>query len=141
MTTAVFDAALQLLAPGAAITASGSGTGVLLYPRDFPTCDWVIYASAVLGTGTYTFNLQVSDLVGGTYTTVASVTWPPAVAAGKLHVAISGAQAQWFDNDSKFIRLNYVIGATSSIIVGSYLAKASNNAGLAADVGDIYTFV
>jgi hypothetical protein len=115
--------------------------GVLLYPRDFPMCDWVVYASGVLGTGTYTFNLQVSDLVGGTYTTIAQIVWPPAVPAGKLHVGINGAQAQWFDNDSKFVRVNYVIGATSSIVVGSYLTLPSNNAGLAVDVGDIYTFV
>jgi hypothetical protein len=140
MTTAVFDKALELLAPGAALVANGNSTGVLLYPRDWPTCDWVIYASAVLGTGTYAFNLQVSDVVGGTYTTIASVTWPPAVAAGKLHVAVTGAQAQWFNNISKFVRVNYVIGATSSIVVGSYIAKSSNNAGLAVDIGDIYTF-
>jgi hypothetical protein len=141
VTTAVYDAALSLLTPGTALTTNGNGTGVLLYPRDFPMCDWVVYASAVLGTGTYTFNLQVSDLVGGTYTTIASIVWPPAVATGKLHVGINGAQAQWFDNDSKFVRVNYVIGATSSIVVGSYITLPSNNAGLAVDVGDIYTFV
>jgi hypothetical protein len=141
VTTAVFDKSLELLAPGTALTANGNGTGVLLYPRDFPMADWVVYASGVLGTGTYTFNLQVSDLVGGTYTTIASIVWPPAVAGGKLHVGINGAQAQWFDNDSKFVRVNYVIGATSSIVVGSYITLPSNNAGLAVDVGDIYTFV
>lgn len=142
MTTAVFDKALELLTPGAALAANGSGTGILVYPRQFPTCDWTIYLSAVVATGTYTFNLQVSDLVGGTYTTIASITWPPAVAAGKLHVAINGSQAQWFDNDSKFLRVNYVIGGTTpGAVVGSYITKASNNAGLAVDVGDIYTFV
>jgi hypothetical protein len=141
VTTAVFDKALELLSPGAALTTTGNSTGVLLYPRDLPTCDFVVYASAVLGTGTYSFNLQVSDIVGGTYTTIATITWPPAVAAGKRHVAINGAEAQWLDNDSKFVRVNYVIGATSSIIVGAYIAKASNNSGLAVDVGDIYTFV
>jgi hypothetical protein len=141
LTTAVFDKALELLAPGAALTTTGNSTGVLLYPRDFPTCDWIVYASAVLGTGTYSFNLQVSDIVGGTYTTIATITWPPGVPAGKRHVAINGADAQWMDNDSKFVRVNYVIGATSSIIVGSYIGKASNNSGLAVDVGDVFTFV
>lgn len=142
MTTAVFDKALELLTPGAALAANGSGTGILVYPRQFPTCDWTIYLSAVVATGTYTFNLQVSDLVGGTYTTIASITWPPAVAAGKLHVAINGSQAQWFDNDSKFLRVNYVIGGTTpGAVVGSYITLPSNNAGLAVDVGDIYTFV
>ena len=41
MTTAVFDKATELLASGAALAANGSGTGVLLYPRTFPTCDWI----------------------------------------------------------------------------------------------------
>jgi len=142
MTTAVFDKALELLAPGAALVANGSSTGVLLYPRDFPTCDWVVYASGVVATGTYVFNLQVSDVVGGTYTTVAQITWPPTTAGGKLHAGINGAQAQWFDNDSKFVRVNYVIGGTTpGIVVGSYITLPSNNAGLAVDVGDIYTFV
>ena len=36
MTTTVFDKATELLAPGAALAATGSGTGVLLYPRSFP---------------------------------------------------------------------------------------------------------
>jgi hypothetical protein len=141
LTTAVFDKALELLAPGVALTANGNSTGVLLYPRTFPAADWVVYASGVLGTGSYVFNLQVSDLVGGTYTTIATITWPAATPSGKLHVGINGAQAQWFDNDSKFVRVNYVIGATSSIVVGSYITLPSNNAGLAVDVGDIYTFV
>jgi hypothetical protein len=142
VTTAVFDKALELLQPGAALAANGSSTGVLLYPRQFPMADWVVYASAVVATGTYTFNLQVSDVVGGTYTTIATITWPPAVATGKLHVGINGAQAQWFDNDSKFVRVNYVIGGTTpSAVIGSYITLPSNNPGLAVDVGDIYTFV
>jgi hypothetical protein len=95
----------------------------------------------VLGTGTYAFNLQVSDLVGGTYTTSATITWPPALAAGSIHVPVSGYAAQFFDNDSRYIRVNYVIGATSSIIVGSFLGKAGVVMGLGVDVGDIYTAV
>lgn len=142
MTTAVFDKALELLAPGAPLAANGSSTGVLLYPRTFPTADWVVYASAVVATGTYTFNLQVSDVVGGTYTTIATMTWPPTTAAGKVSLAIKGSTSQFFDNDSKFVRVNYAIGGTTpGAVVGSYITLASNNPGLAVDVGDIYTFV
>jgi hypothetical protein len=140
MTTAVFDKATELLAPGAALAANGSGTGVLLYPRTFPTCDWVIYASAVVATGTYVFNLQVSDLVGGAYTTIATVTWPPTLAAGSIHIPVNGFMSQFFDNDSKFVRVNYAIGGTTpGAVVGSYLTKAGTNSGLAVDVGDIFT--
>lgn len=142
MTTAVFDVALQLLAPGAPLAANGSSTGVLLYPRSFPTCDWVVYASGVVATGTYTFNLQVSDVVGGTYTTIATMTWPPTTASGKVSLAIKGSTSQFFDNDSKFVRVNYVIGGTTpGAVVGSYITLASNNPGLAVDVGDVYTAV
>lgn len=139
VTTAVFDVAMQLLAPGAPLAANGSSTGVLLYPRTFPTCDWVVYASGVVATGTYTFNLQVSDVVGGTYTTVGTIIWDPTKASGKVSQAIKGWTAQFFDNDSKFVRINYVIGGTTpGAVVGSFITKASNNPGYAVDVGDIY---
>lgn len=137
-----FDKALELLAPGAALAANGSGTGVLLYPRTLPTCDWVLYLSGVVATGTYTFNLQVSDVVGGTYTTISTVTWPPAVPGGVLAVPVVGRMAQFFDNDSRYIRVNYAIGGTTpGAVVGSFLGKAGTNPGLAVDVGDIYTAV
>ena len=139
MSQQVFDIALQLIAPGVAITATASSTGVLLYPRLLPTCDWVVYCSAVLGTGTYTFALQVSDLVGGTYTTVASIVWPPALAAGKIHIPINADVPGFLDNDSKFIRVTATLGATSSVIYGSYLAKSANKLGIGARVGDIVT--
>ena len=85
-----------------------------------------------MATGTYTFNLQVSDVVGGTYTTIATIVWPPALASGKLHVPINGQMAAFFDTDSRFVRVNYAIGGTTpGAVVESYLTLASNNAGLA----------
>lgn len=140
MTTAVFDKALELLAPGAALATTGSSTGVLLYPRTFPTCDWVVYASGVVATGTYVLTLQVSDVVGGSYTTIATMTWPPALAAGRLHVPINGQMAGFFDTDCKFVRVTYTIGGTTpGIVLGSAIMKAANNAGLGVDVGNIVT--
>lgn len=140
MSTAVFDVALQLLAPGAALAANGQATGVLLYPRTLPTCDWVLYWSGLVATGTYTFNLQVSDLIGGTYTTVATYTITPSgPAAGRVHVPINANVAQVLDNDSKYIRVNYTIGGTTpGVVAGSFLAKSANNAGTANRVGDIF---
>ena len=140
MTVQVFDKALELISPGAALVATGSSTGVLLYPRTLPTCDWVIYASGVVATGTYVLALQVSDVVGGSYTTISQVTWPPTLAAGRLHLPIAGQQSAFFDTDSKFMKVAWTIGgATPGIVLGSFLAKAANNAGLAVDVGDIVT--
>lgn len=140
MTTAVFDKALELLAPGAALATTGNGTGILVYPRQLPVCDWMLYASGVVATGTYTLNLQVSDVVGGTYTTIASVTWPPALAAGRLHLPIGPQQAAFYDNDSKFMRIAWVIGGTTpGIVLGSALMKAATNAGLGQRVQDFVT--
>ncbi len=139
MSSAVFDVATELKAPGVAITATGSGTGLPLAPRFLPTCDWVIYASGVLGTGTYTFTLEVSDLVGGTYTPIATYAWPAARASGKVHIPITGDQAAMADTDCAFIRVTATLGATSSIIYGSYLTKSANRAGWAYKPRDIVT--
>src|SRR4029450_10874135 len=140
MSKAVFDVSLQLLAPGAALVANGSGTGVLLYPRLLPTCDWVLYWSGTVATGTYTVNLQVSDVVGGTYTTIASVTIPPTQVAGRVHLPIQGQIAAALDSDCRFMRVNYAIGGTTpGIVAGSFLAKSANNAGLGQRVQDIVT--
>lgn len=137
--TTTFDKALELLAPGAPLAANGSSTGVLLYPRMMPTADWIVYANSVVATGTYTFNLQVSDVVGGTYTTIASIVWNPSVASGVAKSSFNGELARFFDNDSKYMRVNYVIaGTTPGAVVGSFIGKVSNNLGYAVDVGDIY---
>jgi hypothetical protein len=129
MTTAVFDAATELRAPGVAITATTSGTGIAIAPRFLPTVDWVIYASGVLGTGTYTFTLEVSDLVGGTYTPIATYAWPAARASGRVHIPITGDQAAMADTDCAFIRVTATLGATSSIVFGSFLTKSATRAG------------
>lgn len=137
MTTAVYDAATALLTPGAALAATGQGTGVLLYPRQLATCDWVLYWSGTVATGTYTFNLQVSDVQGGTYTTVASFTLTPTLVSGRVHLPIQGNQAAVLDADSKWIRVGYVIGGTTpGVVLGSFLTKSSNNAGLGVRIQD-----
>lgn len=139
MTTAVLDIAAELKAPGVAITATGSGTGIAIAPRFLPTCDWVIYASGVLGTGTYTFTLEVSDLVGGTYVPIATYSWPAARASGRVHIPITGDQAAMADTDCAFIRVTATLGATSSIIYGSFLTKSATRAGWAYKPRDIVT--
>src|SRR5262245_25125161 len=138
MTTAVFDAGTVLLTPGAALAATGNATGVLLYPRLLETVDWILYWSGTVATGTYTFNLGVSDVVGGTYTTIASFTVPPAQASGRVHIPIQGNVAAALDSDSRYMRVGYVIGGTTpGIVAGSWIGKAANNAGLGVRVGDI----
>lgn len=139
MSIQVFDKATELIAPGAAVAATASSTGVALYPRFFTTCDWVIYASGVLGTGTYTFTLEVSDVVGGSYTPIATFSWPATLASGRIHIPIDGDMAAFKDNDSRFVRVTATLGATSSIIYGSFLTKSANRAGWAYKPGDLIT--
>lgn len=140
MSTAVFDIGLQLQAPGAALVATGNGTGVLLYPRDLLTCDVVAYASGVVATGTYTIAVAVSDVVGGTYTRIASVVWPPALAAGRIHFPINADLAGFLDADSRYIRAEWTIGGTTpGIVLGVFLARAANKMGAAYRVGDFIT--
>ena len=104
-----------------------------------PTCDWVVYASGVVATGASSLALQVSDVVGGIYPTVAAVTWPPTQAGGLLYVPINGHMATFFDTDSRYMRVAWTIGgAAPGIVIGSFLGKAGNNAALGVDVGDIY---
>ena len=140
MSIQVFDKSLELLAPGAALVATGSSTGVQLNPRFLPTCDWVLYASGVVATGTYVLTLQVSDLVGGTYVTVSTFTWPPALAAGRIHIPINADQSAFLDNDSKFMKVTWTIGgATPGIVLGAFLAKSANRAGWAYSAGNLIT--
>ena len=139
MATAVFDKALELLAPGAVLAANGQGTGLLLYPRDLETCDWVLYWSGLVATGTYAIALAVSDVVGGTYTPIATFTIPTTLASGRVHLPIQGNQAAVLDSDSKYIRVQYTIGGTTpGVVLGSFLAKSANNAGLGVRVGDAF---
>jgi len=98
----------------------------------------VLYASGVVATGTYVLTLEVSDVVGGTYVAIASFTWPPAQASGRVHIPVQGQMAAFKDNDSKYMRVGWTIGGTTpGIILGSFLARAANNAGLGIKQGDI----
>jgi hypothetical protein len=145
MTTAVFDKALELrnVADGAE-TATASETGIAVPVRFLPTCDWVIFVTAIDAASTdetYVFTLEVSDLVGGTYTKIAEHVWPRGHGVGKMHIPINGDMASFQDTDSAFVRVTATLGGTTpSVTYGSYLTKASDKLGIARRVGDVVTF-
>ncbi len=140
MTTSTFDKSLELIAVGSPISGTASSTGVALNPRFLPTCDWVICATSVAPSGSYVFTLGVSDVVGGSYTTMATATWPSGVASGRMKVPIQGQHAAMVDADAKFMNVTYTLGGSSpSLVLESFLALASNNAGTASRPGDILT--
>lgn len=140
-----FDKALELrnVADGAK-TATASETGIALAVRMLLNCDLVIFVTAIDATSadeTYVFTLQVSDLVGGTYTTIISHTWPRGHGVGRLHLPINGDLSSFQDTDSAFLRITATLGGTTpSITYGAFLTKSVSKSGIAARVGDVVTF-
>lgn len=146
MALAVFDKATELRSGTAvAITATASETGVAIPIRFMQPISWVIDVTAIDATTadeTYVFTLQVSDLVGGTYTTIATVTWPR-TKTGALYVPVSGQLAVFQDADCAFVRVTATLGGTTPILTyGSYLTKAAmGNMGIATGPGNILAWV
>lgn len=140
---AIFDVATELAA-AATVTATASTTGVAIPCRMLAISDWVIYVTAIDAASndeTYSFALQVSDVVGGTYTTIATHAWPRAHGAGRAHIPINGDMASFQDTDSAFMRVTATLGGTTpSVTYGAFLTKPTNKVGLAREAGDIVTF-
>jgi hypothetical protein len=141
MSQNIFDKALELrnIADGAEV-GTASETGIAMAVRFLPTCDWVIYVTAlgIVGSETYAFTLEVSNLVGGTYTAIARHVWPIGHGPGEAHVPINGDLAAWQDTDSAFVRVTATLGGTSpTITYGSFLSKAANKMGMGMGPGDI----
>jgi hypothetical protein len=142
---AVYDVETELVAlPAAAVTTTTSSTGKAIACRMLPVCDWVIYVTeidAASNDETYSFALQVSDVVGGSYTTIATHAWPRGHGTGKLAIPIKGEMASFQDTDSAFMRVTMTSGGTTpSIKYGSYLTKTSNGLGIARKYGDAVAF-
>jgi len=141
----IFDVGLQLRdVAAAARTATGSDTGVAMAVRFLPQCDWVINVTALDATSTdetYVFTLEVSDLVGGTYTKIAEHVWPRGHGVGQMHVPLNGDMSSFQDADSKFVRTTATLGGTTpSVTFGSFLSTARNKYGLAIKPGDFPVF-
>lgn len=144
MTQAIFDGALELKATGAAVTSTGSTTGIAIAARFLPVCDWVVNVTAIDFTTTdetYIFTLEVSNLVGGTYSIVATLPWIGSRGPGKVSVPVSGERAAFMNTTSAFMRVTATLaGTTPSVTYTSYLAKAANRLGTAQNHGDIVTW-
>ena len=106
---------------------------------------WVLYVTAMDFTTqneTYVFTLEVSDLVAGTYSIMATRAWLGSHGVGKVHVPILGEVASFLNTTSAFMRVTATLGGTSPVVTyGSYLAKdPMGRLGLAARVGDLVTW-
>jgi hypothetical protein len=120
-----FDAETELKAL-AAVTTTGVATGIAFPVRKDKEYKAVIYVTAFDCTTedeTYAINVQVSDLVGGTYTAVGQTL--TVVATGEYEIPLSGAACEQIDADSAFIQVAHTLaGTTPSITYGAYLSPA-----------------
>ena len=142
---AIYDVATELVAlPASAVTTTTSSTGVAIPVRMLPTSDWVIYVTSIDAASndeTYVFTLEVSDVVGGTYTEIARHNWPRGHGVGRVHIPINGDMASFQDTDSAFLRQTITTGGTTpSIKAGGFITKSTNRVGLARKQGDVVTY-
>ncbi len=108
-------------------TSTAAETGIAFDCRKLHEYVCVVYISACDSASsdeTYTLSIGVSDVVGGTYTTVASQSITRGT-TGQVIIPLSGALAQKLDDDSDFIQIKATLGGTTpSITYGAYLAPA-----------------
>lgn len=125
----IYDTALALRTSGTAVTSTTSATGVAFPVRKIGAYKAVIQYNGLdftTGDETYVFSIEVSDVVGGTYTAIA--TMPDigsATASGRLDIPLNGKIAEELDADSAFIRVTATLGGTTpSVDYDCYLTQA-----------------
>jgi hypothetical protein len=124
----IYDGDLVLRESGTAITATASGTGIEFPVRHIGAYKAVIQYSGMdftTGDESYVFSIGVSDVVGGTYTAIATL---PDIgsdtASGRLDIPLNGKIAEELDADSAFIRVTATLGGTTpSIDYDCFLTK------------------
>lgn len=124
----VYDSALELRDyDAAALSATGSEAGVSFPVRAQESFRVVInmaaYSGYVATTAEWTISVEVSDVVGGTYTEVASL---PAAASGgaalQVPLDLNGALVEALDADAAFIRVTATkTGSPGDLTYGAYI--------------------
>jgi hypothetical protein len=126
-----YDSNLELRAYSAsAVSSTTSETGIAFAVRKQDTFRVVInaaaYTSYSAGAAEWTITVEVSDVVGGTYTAVA--TLDPATAAGaaiQIPIDISGGEVAAIDADAAFIRVTATkTGSPGNLTYGAYIVPA-----------------
>lgn len=127
-TRRMFDQNLRLRdSASGAVTSSGSATAIAFPATEMYEYKAVINVVAVdvtTGDEAYTFNIQVSDSSGGTYTTVGQRV----IAAGQAAIAtyeipLSGYAAESILSGADYIRVSHVLaGTTPSVNYNCWLS-------------------
>ena len=119
-TARIYDDATVLRDAGTPVTSTTSETGIAFPVRKIDDYKAVINYSGKDFTTTdetYVFTIEVSDVVGGTYTAIATLPDIGALAAaGQIDVPLNGNVAEFLDADSAFIRVTATLGGTTPSI-------------------------
>lgn len=123
----IYDTDLVLRAAGTPETATAAETGIAFDVRKIADYKAVIqYSGKIYTNETYIFAIEISDLVGGTYTAIATMPdiGDNGSVAGRLDIPLSGKIAELLDADSAFIRsIVTITGAAPSIDYDCFLTK------------------
>lgn len=122
-----FDALLELRDyDAAAVSTTTSETGKAFEVRTIDVAKVVVHYADIGGTvdgsNYWTVSVEVSNVVGGTYTEIASSGVLPA-AGSSIEVVISGITAEALDADAGFIRVTATeTGSTAgNLTYGAYI--------------------
>ena len=124
-----FDVLLSLREySAAALSATGSATGLAYAVRDEDVFKVVVNHGAITGTingsNNWVITVEVSDVVGGTYTQVAT-TGQLGAAAAEIELAISGQNVAQLDSDAAFIRVTATkTGTVGNLTYGAFVTPA-----------------
>ena len=122
-----YDKEVELRAYTAtAITATTSSTGIAFPVRktaEYKVCYSIAaYSSYSVGVNEWNIKVEVSDLVGGTYTQVGTVIAPLGTAL-EGEIPLTGDYVTGIDSDSAFIRVTATkTGSPGSLTYGAWLA-------------------
>lgn len=124
-----FDKALELRDYGAAaLSATGSSTGIEFAVRDFDVAKVIIDHGPITGTlsadNFWVVTVEISNLVGGTYTPIAT-TYSLTAVTSQIELPISGLLASYRDADAAFIRVTATKGGTiGNLTYGAFIVPA-----------------
>ncbi|MEL7494634.1 MAG: hypothetical protein AAGJ95_11825 [Cyanobacteria bacterium J06554_11] len=125
-----FDVDLELRDyDAAAESTTASETGIAFAGRDIDLAKVVVDHAAIGGTvdgsNYWTVSVEISDVVGGTYTEVAT-TGALAATAATIELPLSGKLNEYKDTDSAFIRVTATETGTTAgdLTYGAYISPA-----------------
>jgi len=135
---AILDLGTLLLAQSD-YTGNQTGTPLQLYPRQLPTCAWVIQVT-VAPSASCLFSLAIATVQAGPFTALTSFTWPVGeTGRQQVQVGVSASAARALNNQSAWLRAAIATGGTVSC--SSWLSTMTDGFGLGTKPGAILTVV